>query len=129
MADGKLSANFKRKEFWCKGEDCCNHSLHVHPQLIDSLETLRALVLVPLIINSGYRCKKHNDEIGGEINSYHMSGLAADVRCPKHLTVLQFAEFASLVPLFYAGGIGLYDTFIHVDIRGDGKARWDRRTA
>lgn len=34
----------------------------------------------PIYVNSGYRCKALNDAVGGSKNSYHMTGLAVDIR-------------------------------------------------
>ena len=33
----------------------------------------------PVTVNSGYRCLKHNLEVGGVVNSQHMKGEAADI--------------------------------------------------
>ena len=34
----------------------------------------------PIYVNSGYRCKALNEAVGGSKNSYHMTGLAVDIR-------------------------------------------------
>lgn len=34
----------------------------------------------PIYVNSGYRCKELNEAVGGSKNSYHMTGLAVDLR-------------------------------------------------
>ena len=33
----------------------------------------------PMIVSSGYRCKKHKAEVGGNANSHHLYGQAMDV--------------------------------------------------
>jgi len=33
----------------------------------------------PVIVSSGYRCKKLNDKVGGVKNSAHLTGCAADI--------------------------------------------------
>ena len=33
-----------------------------------------------MIITSGYRCRAVNNKVGGASNSYHLKGLAADIR-------------------------------------------------
>lgn len=33
----------------------------------------------PMNVSSGYRCKKHNAEVGGNVNSHHLYGQAMDV--------------------------------------------------
>lgn len=58
------------------------------PEAIASLVYLCAMVLEPLRekwgkpihINSGYRSKSLNNRVGGVANSYHLKGLAADIR-------------------------------------------------
>lgn len=39
----------------------------------------------PININSWYRCKDLNEAVGGAKNSYHMSGLAVDLRWDSDL--------------------------------------------
>lgn len=43
------------------------------------LQPIRDRISFPFHINSGYRCKKLNDIIGGSSKSAHLEGLAADV--------------------------------------------------
>lgn len=118
----RLSEHFDSSEFACKcGCGVDNPSM----ELVSKLETLRGYARAPLIINSGCRCAEHNIRVGGSPNSQHRLCKAADVRCPKGLTIDRFAELAERVGF---GGIGKYDTFIHVDVR-DGKSRWDYRKA
>lgn len=45
----------------------------------DLLEPVRALLGVPLHINSGFRCPSLNQALGGAIGSAHMDGRAADL--------------------------------------------------
>lgn len=45
------------------------------------LEPLRERWGKPLCVNSGYRSAKLNAKVGGVANSYHVLGLAADLRC------------------------------------------------
>ena len=46
------------------------------------LEPAQALLGVPLVINSGFRCPALNQAIGGATNSAHMDGRAADFILP-----------------------------------------------
>jgi len=48
----------------------------------DVLELVRALLGVPMIISSGFRCEAVNDAVGGADHSPHLDGLAADF-CPN----------------------------------------------
>ncbi|WP_157667923.1 D-Ala-D-Ala carboxypeptidase family metallohydrolase [Desulfotomaculum nigrificans] len=35
-----------------------------------------------MIVDSGYRCPAHNWAVGSVPNSYHVRGMAADIRVP-----------------------------------------------
>ena len=130
----RLSAHFMRYEFECSGVDCCNHSSPISQELIKALEILREQIerevgFEPfLTINSGFRCNKHNKKIGGSVNSQHTLGLAADIKDKyNRVEPILIADIASEIEPFKSGGIGVYDTFAHVDIRKE-RARWDERT-
>lgn len=43
------------------------------------LDPLREMYGKPITVNSGYRCPKLNDAVGGAKNSQHMRGEAADI--------------------------------------------------
>ena len=116
---GDLSANFSRSEFRCK---CGCGKYNITPALIKGLQELRDYLGMPIIIGSGTRCPEHNAAVGGTRNSYHVKGYAADIRVDG-LTPKELMRAAEQIKVFRYGGIGLYDTFIHVDVRGH-KARW-----
>lgn len=119
-----MSKHFKKEEFACQ---CGCGFDYVDPRLESGLELLRDILRKPIIINSGCRCKKHNAEVGGEPNSQHLLGKAADIRIVGILPQRIF-QAAALVPEFQQGGIGIYDTWLHVDVRTDGRPhRWDKR--
>ena len=81
---------------------------------------------VPLKINSAYRCKEHNANVGGARNSQHLNGIAADLKpmgcspAELHEKIEELVARKHIPP----GGLGLYNTFVHYDIR-PGKARWN----
>ena len=55
------------------------------------LQTIRNELHLPIIVNSAYRSPEVNAKVGGVSSSYHVRGLAADIRCSdmdKLLTVL-----------------------------------------
>ncbi len=82
-------------------------------ELIDMLDKAKEIANVPFVINSGYRCKSHNKSVGGSLTSSHTSGLAVDIRANTSRS-----RFIILNALVMAGfnRIGIYKTFIHVDI-------------
>lgn len=108
----KLSANFKAAEFACKGTNCCN-VVKVDTELVDCLQKIRDHFGAPVTINSGYRCSKHNKAVGGVSSSYHTKGMAADI-VVKNVKPSEVARYAESIGVL---GIGLYDTFVHIDTR------------
>lgn len=111
---GVSTAHFSQSEFRCP---CCG-SLGggMKTALLLRLEALRAkLGGKAVTVNSGYRCAKHNAEVGGEPGSYHMQSVAADIQVSgvAPSTVASNAE-----SIFGNGGLGRYSTFTHVDVRG-----------
>jgi uncharacterized protein YcbK (DUF882 family) len=74
--DFQIAEHFNLIEFQCP---CC-HKVLLNPLLVSRLEILRQKISKPIIINSGFRCQKHNEEVGGVANSKHRLGQAADVR-------------------------------------------------
>lgn len=117
-----LSNNFKVKEFACNdGSD----TVLISDDLVDLLQKIRDHFGVAVTINSGYRTSTYNKKVGGATNSQHVKGTAADIvaKGVDPLTVAQYAEY--LMP--NSGGIGVYQTFTHVDVRTS-RSRWDNRS-
>lgn len=112
---------FVDKEFVCK---CGCGTGGIDNRLLPILDDVRYKFGVTLI-NSGVRCEKHNKACGGAPKSQHVLKTASDVRVQgvKPLVVYQYLNKKYPDAL----GLGLYDTFVHVDCR-DKKARWDYRT-
>jgi len=73
-----IGANFDLNEFECP---CCR-MVRIHPALLDRLETLRDRIGMPIFIKSGFRCTRHNQDVGGKHGGYHPPGMAADVEIP-----------------------------------------------
>ncbi|NRA93754.1 MAG: DUF882 domain-containing protein [Psychroserpens sp.] len=125
----KLTINFNLSEFQSKdGSPMPSNVLANVRELANALQTIRASIGVPLNINSAYRSPEHNKRVGGSPNSQHLLGKAADLSNSK-LPPAQLAEvIEELISRGYIpeGGIGIYNTFVHYDIRGT-KARWDNR--
>lgn len=94
----------------------------VRSELLFLLNRIRTAWGRPIIVNSAYRSPEHNRAVGGVENSYHVRGLAADIR-PEHQEDLPALQDLCL-ELNVDGGVELYDSFVHVDARGF-KARWD----
>ena len=115
----QLSAHFKVREFACTdGSD----AVFISPELVEILEKIRAHFGRPVHINSAYRTPAKNKAVGGAAQSQHMYGLAADITI-QGVTPSQIASYAeTLLP--GTGGIGIYKSFCHVDVRKT-KSRWN----
>ena len=70
--------NFKVSEFTCH---CGCGGNEIDQRVINMCQTIREAIGVPVRVNSGYRCKKHNAAVSKVPNSYHTQGLAADLAC------------------------------------------------
>ena len=113
----KLSNNFKSTEFDCKGKGCCSET-KIDEKLVEYCQKIRDYFGKPLIIDSGYRCSKHNKAVGGVSKSLHMQGKAADIKV-KNVAPAEVAKYAESIGVL---GIGLYETdkdgyFVHIDTR------------
>lgn len=99
----------KRSELTCP---CCGVN-QAQTRLVQELDAARQYAGVPFIINSGYRCPRHNAEVGGSPQSSHMLGLAADISCTEMAN-----RFKIIDALIYRGftRLGIYETFIHADL-------------
>ena len=84
---GDLTKNFSRREFACH---CCGE-VKVDMRLVQALQKLRELSGAPIRVVSGYRCPRHNAEVGGAPSSYHLRGMVADAAILKSITALRRA--------------------------------------
>ena len=60
-------------------------------RLTDFLQMIRNELHLPIIVTSGYRSKEVNESVNGSSSSYHVKGLAVDIKCSdmdKLLSVL-----------------------------------------
>ena len=57
------------------------------------LDIVRAHMGKPILINSGYRCKRLNEMVGGSSKSMHTKGLAADFRTREKKDINTMFEF------------------------------------
>ncbi len=129
----KITPNFSSDEF-------ASHDETPYPvqwldsRLVPLCETLQALrdsIGRPISIISGYRSPAWNVRVGGADHSQHPQGRAADIRvggmrpADVHDELLRLDKLGKTPML---GGLGLYLTFVHVDVRprkADGSlARW-----
>lgn len=117
----KLSEHFKVSEFFCKDG---SPVVLVDHHLVQLLESIRTYYKRPVVIRSGYRTPSYNAQIGGARYSQHMFGTAADLSVVGVSPDAVAAYAETLIP--DSGGIGIYSTFTHVDVR-EKKSRWKEK--
>ena len=109
MTRGFRKVYFSRSELSCK---------HCGEYLFDE-DFLKILNLVrhsygkAIQLNSAYRCRDHNEAVGGKKTSAHRKGKAVDIRCESD------ADRWKLVNLLIKHGvtrIGVGKDFIHADV-------------
>lgn len=119
----KISPHFGVWEFKCKDN---SRVIVLDKALVELLEIIRLHYNKPLHINSGYRTVQYNASLkNSSPKSQHILGKAADIWLddisPKQLYSWLDSSYPNSL------GIGIYNTFVHVDVR-EGKSRWDYRT-
>lgn len=131
----KLTDNFGWEEFASKDGQGFSGGVISENEVIANIRILaRQLEIIraesdPLIINSGFRSLTHNNNVGGRSNSQHPYGKAADIRS-NNLTARQLYDIINNLidsNKILPGGLGIYNNFVHYDIRGY-KTTWDHST-
>ena len=123
----KLTDNFSLNEFNSKdGAEMPAEVLENCLKLAVNLQTIRDEAGCAIHINSAYRSPEHNKRIGGVKNSQHTKGTAADLVSRKHTPNQLYDLIENLIERgkISQGGLGLYRSFVHYDIRKT-RARWD----
>lgn len=145
---GDLSAHFSEKEFYCKGKTCGCPKAKPDSIVVLLLEDgrshfkLKYKTKVRVRVNSAIRCYDHNETVQKQANpnyvpgsssSRHMGFDAVDVVFERLLSgewvKIDTQEVYDYYNDRFVGmlGLGIYDTFNHIDGRMV-PARWDLRT-
>ena len=123
----KLTNNFNLNEFNKHNFLLTETILRNIQELAKNLQVLRDEVKKPIKITSGYRDSSFNKKIGGATQSRHITGQAADLKIegytPKQVAVI--IEKLIAAGKMKQGGLGIYSTWIHYDVRGTA-ARWTK---
>ncbi len=101
----------------------CHHTNQVHPisprlyMLLDAVRSRVGALDRPYLLVSGYRSKAYNRLLrdnghGVARKSYHLKGMAADIR----MDGVHLEDIRRVAAAFNAGGIGTYPEFIHLDV-------------
>lgn len=113
-----ISKNFHRAEVTCKcgcGQDT------IDAEVMNVVQDVRDHFNAPVTITSGNRCFVYNFKVGGSKDSQHLLSKALDFKVRGFTSLQVLAYLETKYPGQY--GIGIYETFIHVDVR-EFKARW-----
>ena len=133
----KLTNNFNLEEFFCldrRGQTMLVVS-EIPERLKDNvmelavnLQVLRDFLKAPISFNSAYRSEWYNHMINGAKNSFHKKAMAGDIVVEGFTPdiVANTIEFLISERKMKNGGLGLYNSFTHYDVRGK-SARWDNR--
>lgn len=133
-----MSAHFKMSEFsspiWDpvrkrrrRGREPVPHRYRANVRKTQAaLETIRAVLGLPVTVISGWRSVAYNRANKGRASrSLHLSGRAADIRIKGVSPALVYWVIRGLIVNgeIPRGGLACYPTFTHYDIRGY-NARW-----
>ena len=119
---------FTMNEFQCK--DGCEMPAtareNIKALVENVLDPLREQLGKPIYVNSGYRCPRHNLKVGGAVNSQHLKGEAADIRCEDNVMLLRLIKEQGVFDQMI-----VYDSFIHVSYKrfGGNRKQVLRKTA
>lgn len=121
-----ITKNISRSELACQcgcGFDSCDYeTIQVVQTACNFFANKLGVEKVVLNINCAARCETHNKIVGGEDNSLHLQARAID----HYISGVTPKELADYYRATYPNkyGIGEYKTFVHIDTRTNGPARW-----
>lgn len=121
----KVGRHFRACEFDCPcSYDDCKET-RIDSELVDLLDNFRDQCGCPLLITSGCRCHRHQQDLREQgypaaKDSEHEKGEAADVKTGKQAG-LELEELARKVGF---RAVGVADHWVHVDTRMDRDRSW-----
>lgn len=125
-----------RAEYECS---CCNLlppffdiDRYIYDELFRTFETLRERYGESIPITSGYRCPRHNKEVGGVTYSPHIFGMALDIACKDRDDLETKRQLLLNINPDIRMGLYYGKNFIHMDTIYNTKPRilpqWERGT-
>lgn len=103
---------FTEQEFNSATPSCS--LLQMDDHFMRLLDNIRDRAGVPMKVNSAYRTPEWEHQHGRSGNSFHCVGQAVDIHCTNSLHRYKIIEACMFYQL---EGIGIADTFIHLDNR------------
>lgn len=104
---------FRVKEFACKDG---SPVVFIDEHLVSILDILRSEIRKPVIITSGYRTPEWNKKCNGAKYSFHMRGMAADIRV-NNMSAKEIANELNAIVSPDECGIIVYNGWVHLDTR------------
>lgn len=118
----RLTDNFVYREFVESGDDYLADKYHSNiVMMANEMEVIRRLFGGrSVFISSGFRSRDDNKRVGGSSKSYHLIGLAVDFKIRGYSVVFVYLwlYILMLLGLVKRGGLGLYKSHVHYDVRG-----------
>ena len=114
----QISKNFTREEATCR---CGCGKVVLVDSVIELIQNIRNEYGSSILINRWYSCPEHNKEVGGASSSFHILGLAVDLRPGDG----DLKELYLVCEKAEPNGLGIYPEkkFIHIDL-GTRIQRW-----
>ena len=126
---GDLTKNISRHELRCKCGNC-SVTIQDHEPIIgvvqgvcDRIANYYDIDKVELRITSAARCREHNLSEGSNDESQHIRCNAMDIQIFADGYHVPSDLVATYLSDGFAGGVGVYNTFTHIDTRNK-IARW-----
>jgi uncharacterized protein YcbK (DUF882 family) len=123
---GQLTRNFHIREFASRDGVAVPQQYRANVlELAKNLQQLRDKVGKPITVTSGYRSPAHNAKVGGAPRSQHLLAKAADIRVAGISPPQLYCMIEGMIAAgrMKVGGLGIYNSFVHYDIRGTND-RW-----
>ena len=105
---------FNKSEFACKcGTYCNGYPDEMKKGVITVADRVRAHFGSPAYVSSGLRCKQHNANVGGVVDSRHLTGRAMDFRIEGKTAEQVLAYVQQQPEIRYAYAID--SLYVHMD--------------
>lgn len=102
---------FKESEFTRCSPACSLQDMDQN--FMDTLDAIRSLAGIPLVLNSAYRSLEHEVKMGRSGTSSHCKGIAADIRCNSDSNRWKIIDAARRLGV---KRFGIGKNYIHIDI-------------
>ena len=118
----KATPHFKEREWACKCAKCNQQAPHrMDPEVMQAVEEIRIAAGRSLVLTSAYRCPNHPEEAKKTKPGQHSNGVAVDIQVADGAQRYQIIQLGLALG---ATGIGVANTFVHLDWRKSTPVVW-----